>query len=61
MGGSYAFSVIGYSGKNGGGGDTEDCRWTTAIKYRVNIGDWPVFGDGATDRIVRRHRRLWSI
>src|SRR5579863_4425122 len=39
MGGSYAFSVIGYSGKNGGGGDTEDGRWTTAIKYRVNIGD----------------------
>ncbi len=39
MGGSYAFSVIGYSGKNGGGGDTEDGRWTTAIKYRVNLGD----------------------
>ena len=39
MGGSYAFSVIGYSGKNGGGGDTENGRWTTAIKYRVNLGD----------------------
>jgi predicted porin len=39
MGGSYAFSPIGYSGKTAGGGDTEDARWTTAIKYRVNIGD----------------------
>jgi predicted porin len=38
MGGSYAFSPIGYSGKAGGSGDTEDARWTTAIKYRVNIG-----------------------
>jgi predicted porin len=43
MGGSYAFSPIGYSGKAGGGGDTEDARWTTAIKYRVNIG-WLRFG-----------------
>jgi predicted porin len=38
MGGAYAFSPIGYSGKAGGSGDTEDARWTTAIKYRVNIG-----------------------
>lgn len=40
MGGSYAFSVIGYSGKTCGAGDTETCRWTTEIKYRVNIGDF---------------------
>jgi predicted porin len=40
LGGSYAFSLIGFSGKTGGGGDTEDARWTTAIKYRVNIGDF---------------------
>jgi predicted porin len=40
MGGAYAFSPIGYSGKTAGGGDTEDARWTTAIKYRVNIGDF---------------------
>ncbi len=39
MGGAYAFSPIGFSGKAGGGGGTEDARWTTAIKYRVNIGD----------------------
>jgi predicted porin len=35
MGGSYAFSLIGNSGKTCGAGDTETCRWTTAIKYRV--------------------------
>jgi Gram-negative porin len=37
MGGSYAFSPIGFSGKAGGAGDTEDARWTTAIKYRFSI------------------------
>ncbi len=38
MGGSYAFSVIGNSGATCGAGDTETCRWTTAIKYRLNMG-----------------------
>jgi porin-like protein len=54
MGGAYAFSPIGFSGKTCGAGDTEECRWTTAIKYRVNIGDFrmavmgqPVTGSGA--------------
>jgi hypothetical protein len=54
MGASYAFSPLGFSGKTAGGGDTEDARWTTAIKYRVNIGDirlsamgQPGFGYGA--------------
>jgi len=42
MGGSYAFSVIGNSGKTCGAGDTETCRWTTAIKYRENIGDFRI-------------------
>src|ERR1700733_8250864 len=40
MGGSYGFSVIGNSGLTCGDGDTETCRWTTAIKYRLNIGDF---------------------
>ena len=40
MGGAYAFSPIGFSGKTAGAGDTEDARWTTAIKYRENIGDF---------------------
>ena len=39
MGGSYAFSVIGWQGTAVGGGDTEDARISTAIKYRVNVGD----------------------
>jgi predicted porin len=40
MGGSYAFSPIGFSGFTCGAGDTEECRWTTAIKYRVNVGNF---------------------
>jgi predicted porin len=40
MGAAYAFSVIGNSGLTCGAGDTETCRWTTGIKYRVNIGDF---------------------
>ncbi len=46
MGASYAFSLIGYSGKTAGAGDTEDARWTTAIKYRVNIGDFRLVAMG---------------
>ncbi len=38
MAGSYAFSAIGFSSSNCGAGDTETCRISTAIKYRVNIG-----------------------
>ena len=38
MGGSYAFSVIGYSGATAGVGDTEDTRYSTAVKYRVDVG-----------------------
>jgi predicted porin len=37
MGAAYAFSPIGYSGKAAGAGDTEDARWTTAIKYRAVV------------------------
>lgn len=37
-GGSYDFSYIGYNGTMAGGGDTEDSRWDSAVKYRVGIG-----------------------
>jgi predicted porin len=37
-GGSYAFSYIGYNGTMAGGGDTEDSRWDTAMKYRLTYG-----------------------
>ncbi len=41
MGGSYAFSPIGYSGSYAGFGDTEAARAETAVKYRLNL---PSFG-----------------
>ena len=37
MGASYNFSVIGYSGVTAGVGDTEASRFTTSLKYRVQI------------------------
>ena len=40
--GSYAFSALGFSSSNCGASDTETCRVTTAIKYRVNIGGFRV-------------------
>jgi predicted porin len=37
MGGSYAFSPLGYTGSFAGFGDTEAARANTAVKYRVNF------------------------
>ena len=37
MGGSYAFSALGYSGSYAGFGDTETNRANTGVKYRVNF------------------------
>jgi len=42
MGASYAFSPIGYQGITCGVGDTEDCRFSTSVKYRVDIGQFRV-------------------
>jgi rubredoxin len=42
MGASYAFSPIGWQGTTCGVGDTEDCRFSTAVKYRVDIGQFRV-------------------
>ncbi len=42
MGGSYAFSPIGWSGATVGTGDTEDARANTAVKYRVSIGQFRI-------------------
>ena len=36
--GSYAFSPIGYQGITCGGGNTQNCRHSTSLKYRVNVG-----------------------
>jgi predicted porin len=38
LGGSYAFSLIGYSGTAGGSGDTQDARLDNSIKYIDQIG-----------------------
>jgi predicted porin len=40
MGGSYAFSPIGYSGKVGGAGSTEVARQNTALKYSVEYNNF---------------------
>jgi len=37
MGGSYAFSLIGWSGKTAGAGQTETARINTGLKYAVNL------------------------
>jgi len=39
---SYAFSPIGWQGITCGVGDTEDCRFSTSVKYRVDIGQFRV-------------------
>ena len=49
--GSYQFSYIGYNGTMAGGGDTEDSRWDTAAKYKVEYGHFHLaamykFADG---------------
>ena len=44
MGGSYAFSPVGYSGSYAGFGDTEAARANTAVKYRVDIQNFRLGG-----------------
>jgi hypothetical protein len=42
MAASYAFSPIGWQGITCGVGDTEDCRFSTSVKYRVDIGQFRI-------------------
>jgi predicted porin len=42
FGASYAFSPIGFQGITCGGGNTENCRNSTSLKYRVNIDHFRV-------------------
>jgi len=37
---SNAFSLIGYAGATAGAGDTETARFSSAVKYRVDIGQF---------------------
>jgi predicted porin len=39
---SYAFSPIGWQGITCGVGDTEDCRFSTSVKYHVDIGQFRI-------------------
>jgi predicted porin len=40
FGASYAFSPIGFQGITCGGGNTGNCRHSTSLKYRVNVGQF---------------------
>jgi predicted porin len=40
MGGAYAFSPIGFSGTVAGGGDTENAKYSTSVRYRVDIANF---------------------
>ena len=44
MGGSYAFSPLGFSGSFAGFGDTEAARANTALKYRLDLPDPAFYG-----------------
>jgi predicted porin len=44
LAGSYAFSPIGLQGTTCGVGNTQDCRYSTALKYRVDIGMYRLAG-----------------
>ncbi len=44
LGASYAFSPIGWQGITCGVGDTEDCRFTTSVKYRGQFGQFRAAG-----------------
>jgi predicted porin len=46
MGASYAFSPLGFQGGFAGGGDTEQAKYSTAVKYRVDIGNFRLAGLG---------------
>jgi predicted porin len=40
FGASYGFSPIGFQGITCGGGNTENCRNSTSLKYRVKVGQF---------------------
>ena len=42
FGASYGFSPIGFQGITCGGGNTENCRNSTSLKYRLTVGQFRV-------------------
>ena len=52
MGGSYAYSLIGFSGTAAGSGSTEDTRWNNAMKYLYSYGPMRIAGEYSTGGTV---------
>ena len=49
---SYALSLLGYSGTNGGSGSTEAARWDNSVKYVYQYGPvhaGAMYSDGGDD------------
>jgi hypothetical protein len=44
MGAASSFSVIGVSNTATGGGDTQDARYNTSLKYRIGVGPFHFAG-----------------
>ena len=61
FGGSYGFSPIGFQGITCGGGNTENCRNSTSLKYRVNVGHIPGGGAVAVRRLRPEQCLEWRI
>ena len=59
---SYAFSLLGYSGTNGGSGSTQAARWDNAAKYVYQLGPFNAgvmySNGGIGHRHVRQRLRL---
>jgi len=61
FGASYGFSPIGFQGITCGGGNTENCRNSTSLKYRVNVGQVPGGGAVAVRRLRPEQCLQWCI
>jgi predicted porin len=55
QGGSYAFSVIGFSGVTAGAGDTEDARLDSSVKYNYT------YGPGRLGLLYQNGGQQWQI
>jgi predicted porin len=44
MGAASSFSVVGVSNTAAGGGETQDARYNTSLKYRIGVGPFHFAG-----------------
>jgi len=58
---TYAFSPIGQSGTSPGGGDTEDTRWDSSIKYMGAYGPFRFGAMYGFAGMVGRNDDAWSV